>query len=110
MMRYLTRVGYAVVIAATLGLAACNQSPEPIADPLADNLVTEVPIDDVAPANSADVPTVNNAMMNAGNIVSPPEFSDSDQMRDDADATGLTARLPSEDAPGQAANETQPAQ
>ena len=109
-MRMRIRMTQAVAIAAMLGLAACNKSPEPIADPLADNLVTEVPIDDLAPMNSADVPTVDNAMMNAGNTVAPPEFSDSEQMRDDADATGLTARLPSEDVPGQAANETQPAQ
>ncbi len=100
----------AFVIAATLGLAACNRSPEPIADPLADNLVTEVPIDDLAPVNSADVPIVDNAMVNMTNTLAPPEFSDSEQMRDDADATGLTARLPSEEMPGQPANESQPAQ
>lgn len=105
-MRIMTRTAQAVVISATLGLAACNRSPEPIADPIADNLVTEVPIDDMAPVNSTDVTTVENAMVNITNIVAPPEFSDSEQMRDDADATGLTARLPSEES----ANETQPAQ
>ncbi len=105
-MRIQVRVTGAIVIAAMLGLAACNRSPEPIADPLADNLVTEVPIDDMAPVNSADVPSVDNAMLNMTNTVAPPEFSDTEQMRDDADATGLTARLPSEEP----ANETQPAQ
>lgn len=109
-MRINVRATYALVIAATFSLAACNRSPEPIADPLADNLVTEVPIDDLAPVNSADVPTADNAMLNMTNTLAPPEFSDSEQMRDDADATGLTARLPSEDAPSQPANETQPAQ
>ena len=109
-MRTRIRTTQAFVVAATLGLAACNRSPEPLADPLTDNMVVKVPIDDIAPVNSADVPIVDNAMMNAGNIVAPPEFSDSEQMRDDADATGLTARLPTEEAPGQPVNETQPAQ
>ena len=109
-MRTRIRITQAFVVAATLGLAACNRSPEPLADPLTDNMVVEVPIDDMAPVNSADVPAVDNAMLNMTNTVAPPEFSDSEQMRDDADATGLTARLPTEEAPGQPVNETQPAQ
>jgi hypothetical protein len=39
----------------------------------------------------------------------PPAFTDKQQISDDADATGMTSRLPS-DEPAAGANETQPAQ
>lgn len=108
-MRAITKAGWVIAVVATLGIAGCNRSPEPLSDTIEDN-VTEIPMDDIAPVNSGDAPAVDNVMLNMTNTVAPPEFSDSEQMRDDADATGLTARLPSEDSPGQTSNETQPAQ
>lgn len=94
---------------ALLALAACQRGPE--AEPLPEDL-NSVEVGEVAVADNA----MNVAVpANAANVVEPPAapppaFSDSEQMRDDAEATGMTARLPDEDAPGQSGNETRPAE
>jgi hypothetical protein len=95
----------AVMIAGTLALSACGKKEEPIVSGAEDNIVTEMPIEDSPALNSVDVPAPANAAVNITNTVAPPPaFSDTEQMRDDADATGLTSRLPTDDA----ANEVQP--
>lgn len=56
-------------------------------------------------------PPVGNAVEPANAAEKPapaPGFTEEQQMKDDADATGMTARLPDEE-PGQKANETRPA-
>ena len=93
-----------------LGLSACGNKPEDAARDLQENIVTEMPVDENIPANddaAAPAPAPENVTMPAA---PPPAFSDTQQMRDDADATGLTARLPTDEAPAPVANETQPAQ
>ena len=90
-----------------VALSACQRSAPENALPA--NTTVEIPVE--APpvdATAAAVPT------NATNVVAaapPPAFDDSEQMRDDADATGLTARLPDgEPTPGDGGNETRPVQ
>ncbi|RJF93369.1 hypothetical protein [Sphingomonas cavernae] len=99
-----------VTLAAALALAGCGRS-EPEEQPL-DNVVveSEAPVNDIAPVNIvAPPPEVANATPPAA---PPPEFTDDEQMLDDADATGLTARLPAQDdvVPGSTENETRPAE
>jgi hypothetical protein len=54
-----------------------------------------------------EVPPVN--VTDTLPVAPPPAFTDKQQINDDADASGMTARLPSDAAEG-AANEMQPAQ
>ena len=69
-----------------------------------DIAIEPLPVDATAAALPAEVANVATA-------AAPPAFEDSEQMRDDADATGLTARLPDGEAPtGEGGNETRPAQ
>lgn len=80
----------AITLSAALALAACNRSePEP---PAIDNNVTELP-EEVEPMNAAP-PPAENVTNEVTPAAPPPTFSDDEQMRDDADATGLTSRLP----------------
>ena len=98
------------LLAATVmlvALSACQRSaPEAV---IVTNNTVEIAVEPPpVDATAAAVPA------NATNVVAaapPPAFEDSEQMRDDADATGLTARLPDgEPTPGDGGNETRPAQ
>jgi hypothetical protein len=92
---------------AAIGLSACHKTPEQPSEVMEDNLTVEVPIEDAAAPNVVDPAAGENVALNVTNsAAAPPEFTDTEQMRDDADATGLTARLPTDES----ANETQPAQ
>jgi protein-disulfide isomerase len=107
-MRNLTRTASLLALAA-LSLSACGKKEEEVTENIQENIVTEVPIDEAIPANVDDAPPPAPAPLNVTNTVAPPPaFTDKEQMRDDADATGLTSRLPSDEAPTGAANETQP--
>ena len=100
-----------LMLSAALGLSACNRTPDRPSELVDDNMTTEVPIDDAAPLNSADAAPPATEPLNVTNTAAPlPAFTDSQQMRDDADATGLTSRLPSEESPVAAANDAQPVQ
>jgi hypothetical protein len=79
----------AITLSAALALAACDRG-EPEQPPV-DNNITELP-EEVVPMNAAPPPVEN--VTNEVAPAPPPAFSDDEQMRDDADATGLTARLP----------------
>ena len=94
-------------LATALTLSACDRGPEQ--KPLEDNVI-EVE-NATENANVAVAPTVANATNVVVAPVAPaPGFTDEAQMRDDADATGMTARLPDDSAaPGQNGNETRPA-
>jgi hypothetical protein len=106
-MRIPNRAAALLSFAAVLGLSACNRTPEQPSTVVEDNVMTEVPVDDATALNSTDAPPPANVSLNVTNTVAPPPaFTDTEQMRDDADATGLTSRLPNDDA----ANEAQPAQ
>lgn len=99
----------ALVFATALALAACGKTEAPLPE-TPENVVTEVPVDEVLPANAGDA--VLDPPM-AANVVAPaappPAFTDTEQMRDDADATGLTSRIQRDEALQPAANETAPA-
>jgi hypothetical protein len=97
-------------LTAVLALSACKQ--EQASDALQENAMAEVPIENAMPMNEvAEIPPVVGPLNATNMAVPPPEFTDTEQMRDDADATGLTARLPDEEAgPGQTGNETRPAE
>jgi predicted small lipoprotein YifL len=106
-MRNSIRVG--LMVATALALTACGKKEEPLPE-TTENIVTDVPVDEALPANAADAaidpPAPTNVVTPAA--APPPAFTDTQQMRDDADATGLTSRIPSDDAPRPVANETAP--
>lgn len=100
-----------LVLAATLALAACGSKTEETVTDLRDNLVTEIPDEGTVVVNVAESTPTPPAEVNVTNTIAPPPaFSDLQQMRDDADATGLTSRLPTDEAPGTGTNEIQPVQ
>ena len=94
--------------AAALTLAGCSKDSPQEEAPVENNAV-EAPVE-IAPVNNAAPPA--NITNEAAPVAPPPEFSDDEQMRDDADATGLTARLPQDggEQPGSSGNETRPAE
>lgn len=100
-----------LICAATLALAGCGRSDHEEEAPIA-NEAAEAPPPPVEPmpANLATPPAeVANATPPAA---PPPEISDEAQMLDDADATGLTARIPQEggETPAETSNESRPAE
>ena len=97
-----------IALVSALALAACYRGPEQ--KPLEDNVVEVESFAEGANAVEA-VPMANAVNATVEKPAPAPGFTDTEQMRDDADATGMTARLPDEDAgPGQAGNETRPAE
>jgi hypothetical protein len=92
-------------LVAALALAACNNGPEQ--KPIEDNVVEVENVTDNVDA-AMPPPAVNAT--NASNVTEKtapkPDFTDEQQMKDDADATGMTSRLPDE-APA-SGNETAP--
>jgi hypothetical protein len=107
-MKILPRAAAVLALSVFLSLSACGSKEAEPTDVVEENIVTEVPVDESVPLNSAEA-TPAPAPLNVTNSVAPlPAFTDTEQMREDADATGLTARLPREDAPAAAANEAQP--
>lgn len=90
-------------LATALTLSACDRGPEQ--KPLEDNVI-EVE-NATENANVAVAPPVANATNVVAAPVAPaPGFTDDAQMRDDADATGMTARLPDDSLP--AGNDSAP--
>jgi hypothetical protein len=102
------KVGF-LTLATALTLAACNNAaPEKLPDDNMSEIGNLSENTDVAitPPPAANVAEPSNATAKAAPA---PGFTEEQQMKDDADATGMTARLPDE-TPGQKANETRPAQ
>ncbi|MCE7796848.1 hypothetical protein LWE61_09790 [Sphingobium sufflavum] len=83
--------------AALLALSACGKKPEetPVEN---DIVVNEVENVTDAPPPSVVLPEEDNSAKPVENKVAPPEISEQQQMQDDAEATGMTSRLPDEDA------------
>lgn len=81
-----------LTLSAALALSACNRKPP---EPPATNNMIEVP-EEMIPANEA--PPVVEVPNNSAPAAPPPAVSQDQQTLDDADATGLTARLPDEDS------------
>jgi hypothetical protein len=78
-----------LILTGALALAGCRGQPS---EPVELNNSANAAINAAAPHPAAAAPT-NNAVEHAA---PPLDFTDEEQMRDDADATGLTARLPRE--------------
>lgn len=96
-----------IVGALALALAGCAKSaPENALDE--GNDLVEANVE--APVENVAVPEPVNATNVVEPAAPPPTFSQDEQMRDDADATGLTSRLPDEPVPGQGDNQTRPAE
>jgi hypothetical protein len=83
-----------LALVVTLALAGCNGKPddESINEANVTNVPEEVPSETV-PFNASPVPSNAGAVENRA---SPPPISDEQQIQDDADATGMTSRLPDE--------------
>jgi hypothetical protein len=102
-MRYPTLKAAAGLAAGLLVLAACSRS-EPEQPPEADNMAEATPVEDVtpiAPPSAEPAPVANAVDANAVAIAPPPEApTEPDaQMLEDADATGMTARVSRDEAP-----------
>ncbi len=92
-------------LTAALALAACNASPS---DKLPEDNATEIDqaLGNEANANVAVALPAENATNETAKTAPAPGFTDEQQMHDDADASGMTARLPDEAPTG--TNETAP--
>lgn len=90
-------------LTAVLATSACKRAPgveDQSDNVMADNAI-EMPLDNgVLPPPVANIAAAENATAPA-----PDPQADEAQMRDDADATGLTARLPSSEDTAPAAGE-----
>ncbi|MCU6455032.1 hypothetical protein LPN01_13175 [Sphingomonas sp. A2-49] len=103
-MRYPTMKAAAALAAGLLMLAACSRSG-PEQAPEAENMAEATPVEDVtpvAPPSDEPAPVETNAIdANAVAIAPPPEAPTAPdaQMLEDADATGMTARVSRDEAP-----------
>lgn len=110
-MRKFNRSAIALSLVATFALSACGSKEEAPIEAVQDNFVTEVPADEAAPMNVDNAVAVPVEPANvATKAAPPPAFTDKQQISDDADATGMTARIQSDDATGSVANEMAPVQ
>lgn len=81
------------VLAGVLALAGCDtKTPD---DASLRNEVTEVPQEEPVESPAVRLPQgPTNMATGPANLAEPPQVSEEQQMLDDADATGLTTRLP----------------
>ena len=86
-------------LASLLVLAACGHKPPEEAVLDEGNLTNEM-VDNSAAEEAANyaVVTPENMTNTPPAVAPPPTISEQAQMRDDADATGLTARLPQDES------------
>lgn len=92
------RKSYSLALfAGVLALGACGKKPQE--EPVENNVIVEEP-EDVPVENFTDAPPppVTNIVKPVENRVAPPEISEEQQMQDDAEATGMTSRLPDEES------------
>jgi hypothetical protein len=88
------RISYPLaVLAGLLALSACGKKPheEPVDTNEVVNEPENVPAEEMN--EPAPVPEANVAKP-MENRIAPPEISEEQQMQDDAEATGMTSRLP----------------
>ncbi|SEI61895.1 hypothetical protein SAMN05518849_101305 [Sphingobium sp. AP50] len=80
-----------IALAGALALAACGKKEEEA--PVTNNLV-EPPVENViVDEPEAPLPEVQNNAV-ATPVAPPPSVSEQQQIQDDAEATGMTSRLP----------------
>jgi hypothetical protein len=98
-----------LIVGSLLSVSACKEQPP--SNVMFDDGNNDSDIPPPIALNQAygepDAPVSNGT--NTLPPASPPAFTDQQQISDDADATGMTARLPADET-GSAANETQPAE
>lgn len=92
-----------LTLTATFALAGCDRGPQ---EKLPEDNVVEV--ENVTENANVAVapPAVNATNATTAKAAPAPGFTDEQQINDDADATGMTARLPDETLPS--GNETAP--
>jgi len=95
------KIAILTLAASALALSACG-SKEPEAVEIENTENIEMP-EDLTPTN--ETPAPENVTNEVAPAAPPPAFSDDEQIRDDADATGLTARLPRNESEAPVANE-----
>lgn len=84
------------IMAGLLALSACGKKHEE--PPVEDNMVVEEPenvTNEIPPL--AQPPVEENSAQPVENRIAPPQISEEQQMQDDAEATGMTSRLPDEE-------------
>ncbi|EQB01368.1 ABC-type glycerol-3-phosphate transport system substrate-binding protein [Sphingobium wenxiniae] len=82
-----------IALAGALALSACGKKQEEA--PAANNLV-EPPVENVIIDEPDTVPEPSQNVTNTAPAAPPPAVSEDQQMLDDAAATGMTSRLPSQ--------------
>ncbi|MDO7834498.1 hypothetical protein Q4610_05510 [Sphingobium sp. HBC34] len=93
-----------VALAGALALAACGKKEEDA--PAATNNLVEPPVENViVDEPDAPLPEVQNNAV-ATPPAPPPSISEQQQIQDDAEATGMTARLPEGGEQSQSADGT----
>ncbi|MCI4591156.1 hypothetical protein MOK15_13775 [Sphingobium sp. BYY-5] len=95
-----------IALAGALALSACGKKHEEEASPAATNNLVEPPVENVT-VDEPDAPQPepqNNAV--ATPAAPPPSVSERQQIQDDAEATGMTARLPEGGEQSQPADES----
>jgi hypothetical protein len=108
-----TRATIAASLLAVMALAGCSQS-EPDQPPADTNMIEDEGVTEPeaaaapAPAPAETVPTEPAATANAVEPEREAPITPDEQMLDDADATGMTARVTRDEAPAE--NEADPQQ
>lgn len=110
------RAALLLAFAGTLALAGCDRSVPEDEAPVNDSI--ELPVETPTPVEVInEVAPAENATAELPPPAPPPTFSEEQQMHDDADATGLTSRLPDSetgegatDVMGSTGNEARPAE
>lgn len=89
------RMKWPLTLAVMIALAGCNgrRDDETINDANVMNVPEEEAPSEPVPFNDSQIPSNTAAVENR---ISPPEISEEQQIQDDADATGMTSRLPDE--------------
>ncbi|HEX7821154.1 MAG TPA: hypothetical protein VF463_11110 [Sphingobium sp.] len=89
-----------------LALAACGKKPheEPVQNEETIEEPDNVTVEEVNPAAPPAAET--NSAKPVENRVAPPEVSEEQQMQDDAEASGMTSRLPDDESASAAASGT----
>ena len=105
-----TRTAIAGGLLATMALAGCSRS-EPEQPPADVNMVEDTGVTETEAAPAPVEPAPVEAAPPAPAVVEPPRekpIAPDEQMLDDADATGMTARVTRDEAPAE--NEADPQQ
>ncbi|MET0362293.1 MAG: hypothetical protein ABW048_11160 [Sphingobium sp.] len=85
------------VLAGILALGACGKKPHE--EPVENDLILNEPenvTNEVTPPPPPP-PAETNSVAPVDNRAAPPEITEEQQMQDDADATGMTSRLPDDE-------------